>query len=103
MVNRDFRSFLAAIEASGDLITVDDEVDWDQELSGIGRLSCERQGPAFIFNNVKDYAPDWRVSANPIATWRRLAVGLNLPADTPLRDLYTTYAQREGRPIGPDA
>ncbi|NNN18552.1 MAG: UbiD family decarboxylase [Acidimicrobiaceae bacterium] len=101
MVSNDFRSFLAAIGSSGDLVTINDQVDWDQELSGIGRLSCERDGPAFIFNNVKDYAPDWRIATNPIATWRRLAVGLNLPAEIPLRDLYQTYADREGTMIPP--
>lgn len=101
MAHKDFRSFLAAIQSSGDLVTINDQVDWDQELSGIGRLSCERNGPAFMFNNIKDYAPDWRIATNPIATWRRLAVGLNLPADTPLRDLYQTYAEREGNMIPP--
>nr|MDP2190405.1 UbiD family decarboxylase [Rhodoferax sp.] len=101
MAHKDFRSFLAAIQSSGDLVTIDDQVDWDQELSGIGRLSCERNGPAFMFNNIKDYTPHWRIATNPIATWRRLAVGLNLPADTPLRDLYQTYAEREGNMIPP--
>ena len=66
MAHKDLRSFLAAIEASGDLVKVDDQVDWDQELSGIGRLSCERYGPAFMFNNIKDY-PEWRTIANPVA------------------------------------
>lgn len=100
MVPKDFRSFLKAIEASGDLVTIGDTVDWDEELSGIGRLGCERNGPASLFNNIKDYA-DWRIAANPIATWRRLAVGLGLSADTSVRCLYETYAQREQRPIPP--
>jgi 4-hydroxy-3-polyprenylbenzoate decarboxylase len=84
---KDMRSFLDAIRASGDLVTVDAEVDWDQELSGLGRLSCERQGPAFMFNTIKDYAPDWRITTNPIATWRR--------------DLYAVYAEREQRSVPP--
>src|SRR6266542_3595193 len=90
MAPKDFRSFLAAIEASGDLVKIDDPVDWDQELSGMGRLSCERYGPAFLFNNIKDY-PGSRVVANPVADWRRYAVGLGLPADTPVRRLYQIY------------
>jgi 4-hydroxy-3-polyprenylbenzoate decarboxylase len=101
MAHKDFRSFLAAIESSGDLVTIDDQVDWDQELAGIGRLSCERGGPAFMFNNIKDYAPHWRIASNPIATWRRLAVGLNLPVTTSVRDLYSAYAEREGNMIPP--
>jgi len=94
VAHKDLRSFLAAIEASGDLVNIDDQVDWDQELSGIGRLSCERYGPAFMFNNIKDY-PEWRTIANPVAGWRRYAVGLGLPADTSVRELYKEYAERE--------
>ena len=54
MAHRDLREFTDALQSGGDLVTIDDEVDWDQELAGIGRLSCERDGPAFMFNNVKD-------------------------------------------------
>ncbi len=100
MTPTDLRSFLQAIEATGDLVTVNDEVDWDEELPGLGRLSCERQGPAFMFNNVKDYG-GWRVTTNPIATWRRMAVALGLPADTPVRKLYEVYAEREQKTIPP--
>lgn len=100
MAPKDLRSFLAAIEASGDLVTIAEEVDWDQELPGIGRLSCERNGPAFMFTNVKDYG-GWKVTTNPIATWRRMAVALGLPADTPVRRLYEVYAEREQKLIPP--
>lgn len=100
MAPKDLRSFLEAIAMSGDLVTVADEVDWDQELPGIGRLSCERNGPAFMFTNVKDYG-DWKVTANPIATWRRMAVALGLPADTTVRRLYEVYAEREQQLIPP--
>src|SRR3972149_10874839 len=84
---KDLRTFLAAIERTRDLIQVKDKVDWDQELAGLGRISCERNGPAFLFNAVKDY-PGWRVCANPVANWRRYAVALGLPADTSVPRLY---------------
>ncbi|MDP6343557.1 MAG: UbiD family decarboxylase [Alphaproteobacteria bacterium] len=100
MAHKDLREFTEALAASRDLVTIDDEVDWDQELAGIGRLSCERDGPAFMFNNVKDYA-GWRVLANPVTGWRRYAVALGLPADTPIRELYRIYAEREQNPIPP--
>lgn len=101
MAPQDMRGFLEAIQKTGDLVTVDDVVDWDQELAGLGRLSCERNGPAFMFNNVKDYAPDWRITTNPIATWRRMAVALGLPPETSVRDLYAVYAEREQNVIPP--
>ena len=97
---KDLRTFLAAIERTRDLIQVKDKVDWDQELAGLGRISCERNGPAFLFNTVKDY-PGWRVCANPVATWRRYAVALGLPADTSVQQLYAMYAEREQQSIKP--
>jgi phenylphosphate carboxylase alpha subunit len=97
---KDLRSFMAAIEATGDLVRIEDQVDWDQELAGIGRLSCERNGPAFLFDNIKDY-PGWRIVTNPGAGWRRYAVSLGLPADTPVREVYRVYAEREKDSIAP--
>ena len=100
MAHGDLRSFLAAIESTGDLIAIDDEVDWDQELSGLGRLGCERNAPSFIFNNIKDY-PGWRIACNPIATWRRMAAAFGLPPDSPVPRLYAAYAEGEQRLIPP--
>jgi len=101
MAHKDLRSFLTAVEASGDLVTTDREVDWDLELCAIGRLSCERDGPAVLFRNVRDYGGAGPVLVNPIATWRRLAVAFGLPADTSVRRLYQTYAEREQRLVPP--
>jgi len=100
MAHKDLRAFLAAIRQTGDLLDISDPVDWDQEMAGIGRLSCERNGPAFQFNNIQDYA-GWRTVANPTATWRRYAVALGLPADTSVRRLYEIYAEREQQSIPP--
>jgi len=100
MAHKDLREFTEALQSGNDLVTIDDAVDWDQELAGIGRLSCERDGPAFMFNNIKDYA-GWRVLANPVTGWRRYAVALGLPAATPVREMYKIYAEREQNPIKP--
>ena len=101
MAPKDLRSFLAAIEKSGDLVMTDKEIDWDLDVCALGRLSCERGGPSILFRNVKDYGPDWPVLVNPVATWRRLAVAFGLPPDTTVPRLYQAYAEREQRPIPP--
>jgi len=101
MAPKDLRSFLAAIEKSGDLVTTDREIDWDLDVCALGRLSCERGGASILFRNVKDYGPDWPVLVNPVATWRRLAVALGLPPETPVPRLYEAYGEREQRPIPP--
>ncbi|HWD22919.1 MAG TPA: UbiD family decarboxylase [Burkholderiales bacterium] len=100
MAHGNMRSFLAAIESTRDLITIDDEVDWDQELSGIGRLGCERNAPSFLFKHIKDY-PGWRIACNPIATWRRMAIAFGLRPEAPVPELYATYAEREQHLIAP--
>ncbi len=101
MAPRDLRSFLAAIEKSGDLVTTDKEIDWDLDVCALGRLSCERGGPSILFRNVKNYGPDWPALVNPVATWRRLALAFGLPPDTSVPRLYQAYAEREQRPIPP--
>jgi len=49
MAPKDLRSFLAAIEKSGDLVATDKEIDWDLDVCALGRLSCERGGPSILF------------------------------------------------------
>ncbi len=96
----DTRTFMAAIRASGDMREIEAEVDWDLEIGAISRRAAERDGPAIWFKNVKDY-PGQSVFANPLATWRRIAVAFGLPPDTHIRDLYRVYAEREAHPIPP--
>ncbi len=98
----DNRSFMTALAASGDLREVEPEVDWDLELGAVSRRAAEQDGPALWFRNVKDY-PDQSVFANPLATWRRIAVALGRPATTPIRELYRIYEERESQPVPPVA
>lgn len=96
----DVREFLEVLKEAGDLTVVEREVDWDLELGAISRRACELDGPAVWFRSVKDY-PGHSVVANPIATWRRAALALGLPASTPIPKIYETYIERESQPIPP--
>ncbi len=96
----DTRTFMAALLASGDMREIGAEVDWDLEIGAISRRAAEQDGPAIWFKTIKDY-PGQSVFANPLATWRRIAVALGLPPETHLRDLYRIYAQREAQPVPP--
>ncbi len=51
----DLRDFLALIESDGQLKRIGGEVDWDLELSHIGKKNEEGNGPALLFENVKGY------------------------------------------------
>ncbi len=103
MANRAFpdtRAFIEALRGTGDLAVIDAEIDWDLELGAIARRACERDGPALWFRGVKDY-PGQSVFANPLATWRRIAIALGLDPDTHVRDIYRAYEEREAWPVPP--
>jgi len=96
----DNRGFIGALLGSGDVAKIEAEVDWDLELGAISRRAAEQDGPALWFKQIRDY-PGHSVFANPLATWRRIAVALGLPADTSVRELYRIYEEREPNPMPP--
>lgn len=97
---RDNREFIERLQASGDLIRVRAEVDWDLEMGAIVRRVCERGLPAVLFEQVKDY-PEFRVLGAPLATYRRLAIAMGLSPDISVRELLDEYVERVRRPIKP--
>ncbi len=97
---KDTRQFMEALARTGDLTVVEKEVHWDLELGAMGRLACEREEPALWFKRITDY-PDSTVFANPLATWRRVAIALGLPPETHVKKIYQEYEKRESRLIPP--
>ena len=98
---RDTRDFIEALRAAGDLHEIEKEVDWDLELGAISRLACEKDGPAVWFKRIADYADGWTAFANPMATWRRVAIAFGIPAESSLKGIYAEYENREGKLIPP--
>jgi len=98
---RDNREFIEALRATGDLVEVGQEVDWDMELGAIVRRVCEKQGPSPYFRSIKDY-PGFEALGAPLATYRKLAIALGLPADTSIPEIGQTYTDRtSGRGVKP--
>src|SRR5580704_17666525 len=87
----DIRGWIKALDAAGEVQRVDAEVDWNVELGTIARLAQgEADGPALIFNNIRDYGANARcrqVFTGGLASYRRLAMLLGLPPDTHAREL----------------
>jgi 4-hydroxy-3-polyprenylbenzoate decarboxylase len=52
---RDLREFIRRLEEEGELQRIKVEVDWNLELSAIMRRVFEINGPACLFERVKDY------------------------------------------------
>ena len=51
----DLREWIALLEKAGELHRIAAKVDWDCEIGTISRRVLEKQGPALLFENVKDH------------------------------------------------
>jgi len=101
MAFKDNREFIELLKKTGDIVLVNKEVDWDMEAGAISRRACELSGPALLFNKIKDYPEGYRIFAAPVATYRRVAMAMGLPPDTPIKKIYQEYEQREDNPVPP--
>ncbi len=101
MAFRDNREFIAALEKSGDVVRINQEVDWDLEVGAIVRRVCERRAPAPFFESIKGYPAGYRIFGAPLATARRLAVAMGLDPDTPYVNIQAEYERRLEKPVKP--
>ena len=100
MAFTDVRQFIKALDETGDIVHIKQEVDWDLEVGAIGRRAYERQKPAILFEKIKDY-PGHQIFSGMLGAFRRVAIALGLPPDTSIKDIYAEYAQRIEHPIKP--
>jgi len=101
MIFKDLRQFIDALERTGDLVRIKQEVDWDLEAAAITARSCEIQGPAPFFERLKDYPEGGRLFGAPLATYRRLAIALGFDPNISVKELMTEYERRIKRPVKP--
>lgn len=100
MAFKDLRQFIKALDKTGDVVQIKQEVDWDLEVGAIGRRAYELQGPAVLYENVKDYK-DFSILGGSLGTFRRVAIALGLDPETPVKELYAEYERRINQPIKP--
>lgn len=98
---KDLRSFIEAIEKSGDLIRIKEEVDWDIEAGAISRKIYEMEGPCLWFENIKDY-PGFSILNGPVGTWRRVAIAMGIDPNATVREIYAEYEKRIDNKIPPE-
>ncbi|MFC1930399.1 UbiD family decarboxylase [Chloroflexota bacterium] len=101
MAFNDMREFCDALDKTGDIVRVQQEVDWELEAAAITRRSNETLGPAVLFEKIKDYPKGYRILGGAQATYRRVAISMGLPPDTPIPYLYGEYEAREQTPVKP--
>ncbi len=99
-VFKDVREWVEMLDAAGELVHIEEEVDWDLELGAIVRRGTEIGAPAILFERIKDY-PGHRSLYNTLGTWRRMAILFGLAPETPLRDIQAEYEHRMEQPVKP--
>lgn len=100
MALKDLREFIELLEKEKELVRIQEEVDWNLEMGAIVRRSNELQRQAVLFEKIKD-APGVRGMGGPCATYRRMAIAMGLPADTPVREIAREFDKRIANPIKP--
>ncbi len=97
---KDLRDYIKALDRTGDIVHIKQEVDWDLEVGAIGRHAYELEGPAVLFENIKDY-PGQRIMNGLSGTFRRIAIAMGLDPDIGIKELYKEYEKRINNPIKP--
>lgn len=102
----DLREWLSALEKAGELQRVRTEVDWNLEAGAVVRRLCETNGPAVLFEKIKDYPKGFRILGAPMAQsqrhrYARLAIALDLPPGSSVKEITEVYLKRRRNPISP--
>jgi UbiD family decarboxylase len=96
------RDFIKLAEEMGELRKFDG-VDWDLELGGITEIMAEKEGPALLFDNIKDYPSGYRLISNVFTSRKRTALLLRLPGEASKIELLNAWRQKskEFKPLPP--
>lgn len=105
MAHYDLREYLDRLEAEGELVRIDAEVDPMLEAGAIAQRLAERGGPAVHFRTLTG-CPGGSLVGGTLARgqrtlWSKAAVALDLPVDTPYRALLDDIVKRLDSPIKP--
>ena len=101
----DLRSWLELLKTHGELVEIDEEVDWKFEMGCLLRriYDIPGGGPAVLFKNIKGYrdAVGRKFFAGSFSSFRRLAMVMGLPPDSHYKDTVLKYAKGIEHPFHP--
>jgi len=103
MEYRDLRDWIRKAEELGELKTLK-KCDWNLEIGAITELVAHRDdGPAVLFDEIKDYPKGYRVLSNSLSSRKRLALTLDLPEGETKMDFVRAWRERykKIKPIPP--
>lgn len=102
----DLREYMDQLEETGELKRIKKEVDWNLELGAIMRRANDLREPALLFEKIKNYSSDYSIAANLIGAakpnpYARLCLILEIPVDTPPKEVIEELIRRFSDPIKP--
>lgn len=99
----DMREWIDKLENEGELARIKTEVDWDLEIGGIARETADRGGPALLFENIKDHRNTIgkKLFTCSLSTFSKIALMMELPKETPYKELIRVWRERIKKPIKP--
>ncbi len=97
------RDWIARIEEIGQLKRITAEVDWDLELGAITRRVVNQEGPALLFENIKDHQNTScrKLFINGMGSRQRVATALGLPRETTYRGIVEFFKEKVGQRVAP--
>jgi 4-hydroxy-3-polyprenylbenzoate decarboxylase len=103
MAYDDLREWIAKLEKEKELARIKAEVDWKLEIGAVARRNMDREGPALLFENIKGHQNTIcrRLFTCSLSTLSRIALMLDLPKDTPYKELIKVWRERIKTPLKP--
>jgi 4-hydroxybenzoate decarboxylase len=97
MPYKDLRDFLIRLESEGQLLRVEKEVLPEPDIGAAAYAAGEvPNGPAILFEKIRGYDRK-KVAMNVHGSWKNYALMLDLPIDTPLRQLFHELVKKSDR------
>lgn len=98
-IPQSYREYIEQLAENGEVVSIEDEVDWYLEMGAILRHASETRAPYPLFSKVKD-APGFRacdlgptLSRVPGKTYKRLAALLGLPEDATPAEMQNPFIE----------
>ena len=108
----DIRDHLEELDNRGELLTVEEEIDWNLDAAALAAMSNRTGAQAIHFKKVRDYPEGFTLAANLFSgpghyydykrtMWGRIAIGLGLDPKIEYEDFISTINERYHSPIMP--
>ncbi|SPD72406.1 putative phenylphosphate carboxylase, alpha subunit [uncultured Desulfobacterium sp.] len=97
----DLRQFIDKLKETGDVVYIDQEIDWNLEAGAIMRRCNETQTPAPFFEKITGYPRGYRLFGSPLSTFRRLAIAMGMEPDAHYQSFLEEFEKRIKNPKKP--